>query len=142
MNSKYDKELRPSKLVNNVLQDVVIVDVYDVIKAFNVTSAPMQHLLKKALCAGDRGHKDRRQDIVDIIDSAKRELEMIDSTPEQLKAPLPPITVVPCHNTDFKSAVKCGNQLCGHRNSSEWENNCGNALHMTDLEGCKQFEAE
>ncbi|HBD6162622.1 TPA: hypothetical protein KKN35_000560 [Shigella sonnei] len=55
----------------------VWVDVYDVIKAFNVTSGPMQHALKKVLCAGERGHKDLLQDLNDIIASVEREIEMV-----------------------------------------------------------------
>lgn len=55
----------------------VWVDVYDVIKAFNVTSGPMQHALKKVLCAGERGHKDLLEDLNDIIVSVEREIEMV-----------------------------------------------------------------
>lgn len=55
----------------------VWVDVYDVIKAFNVTSGPMQHALKKVLCAGERGHKDLLEDLNDIIVSIEREIEMV-----------------------------------------------------------------
>ena len=55
----------------------VWVDVYDVIKAFNVTSGPMQHALKKVLCAGERGHKDLLEDLNDIIVCAEREIEMV-----------------------------------------------------------------
>ena len=154
MNSKYDKELRPSKLLNNILQPMVVVDVYDVIKAFNVTSAPIQHLLKKALCAGDRGHKDRRQDIVDIIDSAKRELEMIDSTTVPVSTPTPPI----CHNTDCQSFLdghcidelvkygtctarqlvkesRCNNMVCGSRNTAKF----GNCVKKRTALNCDRF---
>nr|DAF78064.1 MAG TPA: hypothetical protein [Caudoviricetes sp.] len=55
----------------------VWVDVYDVIKAFNVTSGPMQHALKKVLCAGERGHKDLLEDLNDIIACVEREIEMV-----------------------------------------------------------------
>lgn len=55
----------------------VWVDVYDVIKAFNVTSGPMQHALKKVLCAGERGHKDLLEDLNNIIASVEREIEMV-----------------------------------------------------------------
>ena len=48
------------------------VDVYDVLEAFNVTCPALQHLIKKALCVGIRGHKDESQDLQDIIDSANR----------------------------------------------------------------------
>jgi len=48
------------------------VDVYDVLEAFNVTCPALQHLVKKALCVGIRGHKDESQDLKDILDSAER----------------------------------------------------------------------
>ena len=54
----------------------VTVDVYDVLKAFDVTNPALQHLIKKALCCGLRGHKDQAQDLRDIIDSAIRAKEL------------------------------------------------------------------
>lgn len=42
------------------------VDVYRVLDAFQVTDPCLQHLIKKALCSGLRGHKDRLQDLEDI----------------------------------------------------------------------------
>lgn len=56
------------------------VDVYDVLLAYNVTCPALQHLIKKALCAGLRGHKDQSQDLQDIIDSAKRAKELYDAS--------------------------------------------------------------
>lgn len=66
--NKYTREIKPG----------VYVDVYDVLRAFEVTDPCLQHLLKKALAAGKRGHKDTRTDYKDILDSAKRALEMHD----------------------------------------------------------------
>lgn len=63
--SKYD---RPCK--------VVTIDVYDVLKAFEVTNLALQHLIKKALCAGLRGHKDKEQDLCEVLASAKRAIEL------------------------------------------------------------------
>lgn len=57
-------------------------DVYDVLKAFDVTCPALQHLIKKALCAGLRGHKDKSQDLKDILDSAKRAIELNDTEVE------------------------------------------------------------
>lgn len=54
----------------------VTIDVYDVLKAFEVADPALQHLIKKALCAGLRGHKNKEQDLIDILDSAKRALEL------------------------------------------------------------------
>ena len=52
------------------------VDVYDVLKAFDVTNPALQHLIKKALCVGIRGHKTAEHDYQDIIDSAIRAKEL------------------------------------------------------------------
>lgn len=54
----------------------VYVDVYDVLKAFGVNCPALQHLIKKALAAGNRGHKDLMTDLDDIIDSALRAKEL------------------------------------------------------------------
>ncbi len=54
----------------------VTIDVYDVLQAFDVTNPALQHLIKKALCAGLRGHKDRQQDLNEILESANRAIEL------------------------------------------------------------------
>lgn len=54
----------------------VQIDVYDVLSAFKVTDPALQHLIKKALKCGDRGHKDLETDLNDILKSAKRALEL------------------------------------------------------------------
>lgn len=64
--NKYSREVKPE----------VFVDVYDVLRAFAVTDPCLQHLAKKALCAGLRGHKDRLEDLIDIEKSIKRAIEM------------------------------------------------------------------
>ncbi|GGO89196.1 hypothetical protein GCM10011348_46380 [Marinobacterium nitratireducens] len=64
--SKYHRQIAPG----------VWVDVYDVIDAFDVTCPALQHLIKKALAPGRRGHKDTEQDLRDIIVSADRALEL------------------------------------------------------------------
>jgi len=58
--SKYLHLIR-AKSTSQVTVDV-LVDVYDVLKAFNVTCPAMQHAIKKMLCSGDRGYKDAEQD--------------------------------------------------------------------------------
>ena len=52
------------------------VDVYAVLEAFGVTDPALQHLVKKALCAGLRGHKDLETDLSDILASARRAVQM------------------------------------------------------------------
>lgn len=50
----------------------VTVDVYDVLKAFDVTCPALQHAAKKVLCAGLRGHKDTLKDIREAIEALGR----------------------------------------------------------------------
>lgn len=72
--SKYEREIKPN----------VYVDVYDVLRAFNVTDQAIGHAVKKMLCAGERGYKDKSQDIDEAIASLKRAKEM-EEKPEQLE---------------------------------------------------------
>lgn len=51
-------------------------DVYDVLEAFDVRCPALQHLIKKALCVGIRGHKDTMTDLRDIEASAKRAINL------------------------------------------------------------------
>lgn len=66
--------ITPSKYTKSV--HGVSVDVYDVLMAWGVTNPALQHLIKKALQCGQRGHKDKQQDLQDIIDSAIRAQEL------------------------------------------------------------------
>jgi hypothetical protein len=58
----------------------VWVDVYDVLAAWGVANPAYQHLIKKALKAGNRGHKDLMTDAQDIIDSAVRGKQLIEKS--------------------------------------------------------------
>jgi hypothetical protein len=64
--NKYMREVKPG----------VWIDVYDLLQAFDVSDPCLQHLIKKALAAGKRGHKDALTDYKDILASAKRALEL------------------------------------------------------------------
>jgi len=57
----------------------VTVDVYDVLRAFEVTSPPIQHAIKKLLMPGARGHKDQLQDVQEAAQSIQREIEHLTS---------------------------------------------------------------
>jgi hypothetical protein len=70
--NKYQREIKGVLKNKSDQYDIVLIDVYDVLKAFNVTCPALQHLIKKALNAGNRGHKDLETDLQDIIDSAIR----------------------------------------------------------------------
>lgn len=58
------------------VRDLSVIDVYQVLKLFNVTDPCLQHIVKKALVAGGRGHKDFERDLKDIHDTSKRALEI------------------------------------------------------------------
>ena len=71
---KPEHAITPSKYTKQI--HGVSVDVYDVLMAWGVTNPALQHLIKKALQCGQRGHKDKQQDLQDIIDSAIRAKEL------------------------------------------------------------------
>jgi len=54
----------------------ILIDVYDVLKAFNVTNPAQQHAIKKMLAPGQRGVKDFKQDLQEAIDSLSRAVEL------------------------------------------------------------------
>lgn len=56
----------------------ITVDVYDVLKAFNITCPALAHAIKKLLCAGNRGHKDTNTDLNEAINSIHRAKELLD----------------------------------------------------------------
>jgi len=64
--NKYQREIKKGTFV----------DVYDVLKAFNVTCPAMQHAIKKCLAPGKRGVKDSIQDKEEAIQSIKRSIEL------------------------------------------------------------------
>lgn len=66
--------ITPSKYTKTI--HGVSVDVYDVLQTWGVSNPALQHLIKKALQCGQRGHKDNAQDLQDIIDSAIRAKEL------------------------------------------------------------------
>ena len=53
------------------------IDVYRVLELFDVTCPVAQHVVKKAMAAGKRGHKSDVTDWENIRDSALRKLEMM-----------------------------------------------------------------
>ena len=52
-------------------------DPFRIASVYKMESFAMMTVLKKCLCAGNRGHKDYEQDLRDIICAAQRELEMV-----------------------------------------------------------------
>ena len=53
-----------------------VVDVYDVLMAFNVTNPATQHAIKKLLMPGNRGHKDKITDLKEAYQSIARAIEL------------------------------------------------------------------
>ena len=53
-----------------------VVDVYDVLMAFNVTNPATQHAIKKLLMPGNRGHKDKLADLKEAYQSIARAIEL------------------------------------------------------------------
>ena len=53
------------------------IDVYRIIEIFEITCPAAQHILKKVIATGKRGHKDLETDWQDIVDSAQRKIEML-----------------------------------------------------------------
>lgn len=90
MNNKYQREIKPG----------VFVDVYDVLKAFEVTNPALQHLVKKALAVGQRGHKDATEDLQDIIDSAVRAKEL--EVNEPLLGDSTPLAATCSHDNTYR----------------------------------------
>lgn len=66
--NKYSREIKPG----------VWVDVYDVLRAFNVTCGAVAHAVKKLLALGQRGVKDERQDIKEARQSLERGEQIMD----------------------------------------------------------------
>ena len=58
------------------VSDVDEVDFYEIAKRYNVTDPAVQHILKKCLAIGNRGHKDLETDLKDILKTAKRALQI------------------------------------------------------------------
>lgn len=51
-------------------------DVYDVLKAFGVECHATGHAIKKLLCAGSRGHKDKETDLKEAIAAIERAIDL------------------------------------------------------------------
>lgn len=73
--------------IKNGFVDVKL-DPYRIFKIYKIVSPPIQHLLKKGLCCGNRGHNDYKEDVKDIICAAKRELEMLEEDEVGLSKPM------------------------------------------------------
>ena len=64
-NPKYQRKVKDS-----------IVDVYDVLWGFGVQCPATQHAIKKLLCPGQRGYKDKLQDLNEARSSIDRAIQI------------------------------------------------------------------
>lgn len=53
-----------------------VVDVYDILIAFNVTNPAVQHAIKKLLMPGQRGSKDKVKDLEEALWSVRRAIDL------------------------------------------------------------------
>ena len=74
-NERRNKITKLSKYQRNI-KGSTVVDVYDVLKAFDVHCPAVAHGLKKLLCPGTRGVKDRLQDLKEAKSSIDRAIEL------------------------------------------------------------------
>ena len=56
------------------------IDIYDVLKAYQVTCPATQHAIKKLLQPGGRGHKDKLTDLREALASIARAIEREESS--------------------------------------------------------------
>lgn len=54
----------------------VHIDVYDVLKAYDVRCPAIQHAVKKLLCCGILGHKDADEDLREAMQAIQRAVEL------------------------------------------------------------------
>jgi len=72
MSDKVDKGDKYNKTIHDDEGNNIVVDVYDVLVAFDVTCPATAHAIKKILCAGQRGHKSYTEDINEAVVSLER----------------------------------------------------------------------
>jgi hypothetical protein len=70
--NKYQRKLTNPTYVQSEDDEDVVIDVYDVLDAFDVTNPATAHAVKKLLCTGSRGVKDWETDLQEAIDSLER----------------------------------------------------------------------
>ena len=87
--NKYRKKL-PARVVEQGEMDV-----YDVLVTFRVTCPAVQHAVKKLLCPGERGHKDRATDLREALVSIERAVQLETDAAEYAPSPPSAIKVQP-----------------------------------------------
>jgi hypothetical protein len=75
---KYLKQIAPcgTEGPGGLPEDWAWVDTYSVMDAFGVQCPAVAHAIKKLLCAGQRGHKDRLTDLREAADAVSRAIDL------------------------------------------------------------------
>lgn len=94
--NKYQREIKPG----------VCVDVYDVLAAWRVQNPALQHLVKKALQPGERGHKSLLEDLHDILSAAGRAIELEERRLEILGDQVDPNPMAPALGAEVLHASR------------------------------------
>lgn len=70
-----ERDKQPTSRYHRTIKGVVV-DLYDIAEAYGVTGHAEFHALKKIIMAGNRGYKDREQDLAEAIVSIERAREL------------------------------------------------------------------
>lgn len=115
--NKYQREIKPG----------TVVDVYDVLKAFNVICPAMAHAIKKCLAPGQRGVKDATQDKEEAIASIQRSIQMESSPSGPKQCPNCGSTRQCIDTTGRDTTTRCGACKCTISTSTKIIDEC---LHV------------
>ena len=75
VNEMQKSNVRKTNKYHRQVEDTIL-DVYDVLSAFKVTNPATAHAVKKLLCPGQRGHKDRLTDLEEARSALERAIEL------------------------------------------------------------------
>lgn len=130
----------------------VTVDVYSVLNAFGVTDPIMQHIAKKALCTGLRGHKSLAQDLDDIQEAACRAVIINHQREELRKQSVTHIHTIkvnahihqPCDNSNSHTLTELAGKVSAAPEmiQSAWETEAGKQPHRPELKGVSDATLE
>lgn len=67
-----------NKYLKPLPMHVTHIDVYRVLKLFNITEPGAQHAIKKLMFAGQRGHKDVILDYKEAVQAIERTIQMLE----------------------------------------------------------------
>lgn len=80
--SIYDVKGRQCLVFDRELEEYIsaVIDVYNVLDAFDVRMPALQHSCKKVLCAGIRGKNNTIQDLIEARDALNRQIDELNPT--------------------------------------------------------------